>query len=208
MPIQHLKTVEEIATALKDFDPILIEGPGPSDKGREASTVASNIMCSLRKRNLKNPIVVTQGDPVADKGISAISRIVSDELNVPRCLFCLDENIDLNHAKEADRYKVIYESKLSHLTKCISDSTYDRIQKDVKEKVIQYESEDWVEKYALLQEVSKVALKSICGSVTIIHTVSSPIDFSVTCFFQVGIDLGLIDKEYDMVKYKDRQSKI
>lgn len=208
MPVQHLKTVEEIATALKDFDPILIEGPGPSDKGRETSTVASNIMCSLRKRNLKNPIVVTQGDPVADKGISAISRIVSDELNVPRCLFCLDENIDLNHAKEADRYKVIYESKLSHLAKCISDSTYDRIQKDVKEKVIQYESEDWVEKYALLQEVSKVALKSICGSVTIIHTVSSPIDFSVTRFFQVGIDLGLIDKEYDMVKYKDRQSKI
>ena len=204
MQIQHLTTVEEFATTLKNFDPILIEGPGPSDKGREASIVASNIILSLRKRNLKNPIVVTQGDPVAERGISAISRIVSDELNVPRCLFCLDENIDLNHAKEADRYKVIYESKLSHLAKCISgDSTCDRIQKDVKEKLIQYKSEDWVEKYALLQEISKVALKSICGSVTIVHTVSNPTEFSVTRFFQVGIDLGLIDEEYDMVKYQD-----
>ena len=204
MQIQLLKSVEEIASALENFDPILIEGPGPSDKGREVSIVASNIIFSLRKRDLKNPIVVTQGDPMADRGIAAISRIVSDELNVPRCVFCLDENIDVTHAKEADRYKVIYESKLSNLMKCISgDSTRDRIQKNVKEKVIQYKSEDWVEKYALLQEVCKVALKSICGSVTIVHTVSNPTEFSVTRFFQVGIDLGLIDEKYDMVKYQD-----
>ena len=55
--------------------------------------------------------------------------------------------------------------------------------------------------FALLQEVTKVACKQICSSITIAHTSSEISDFSVSSFYRVGLDLGLIDPK-EMVPYE------
>ena len=50
-------------------------------------------------------------------------------------------------------------------------------------------------------EVTKVALKRILGEVTVAHTTDDINEFSVTSFFEVGLELGLIDEKSDMVYY-------
>ena len=56
--------------------------------------------------------------------------------------------------------------------------------------------------FALLQEVTKVSCKQICNGITIAHTSSEISDFSVSSFYRVGLDLGLIDP-CEMVPYID-----
>ena len=56
--------------------------------------------------------------------------------------------------------------------------------------------------FALLQEVTKLSCKQICGGITIAHTSSEIADFSVSSFYRVGLDLGLIDPK-EMVPYVD-----
>ena len=41
-------------------------------------------------------LLIIQGDPYTPHGISAITRIVAQTLQIERCLVCLDENIDRN----------------------------------------------------------------------------------------------------------------
>ena len=55
--------------------------------------------------------------------------------------------------------------------------------------------------YALLQEVTKLGFKRICGEVTIAHTVQDVTEFGVTGFYEVGLELELIDESMDMVGY-------
>ena len=45
--------------------------------------------------------------------------------------------------------------------------------------------------FALLQEVTKAACNMICGDLTVAHTSADISPFSVTSFYQVGLDLGL-----------------
>ena len=54
--------------------------------------------------------------------------------------------------------------------------------------------------YALLQEVTKGALRTMCGSLTLAHTDSEIPGGSVTSFYEVGLDLGLYARE-DLVPY-------
>ena len=81
------------------------------------------------------------------------------------------------------------------------EQDYYSIVNEVEKKLKEYNSTDWVEKYAKLQEVTKVTMKKICGSITVVHTVANPDSFSVTRFYSVGLDLKLIDAEKEMAKY-------
>ena len=59
--------------------------------------------------------------------------------------------------------------------------------------------------YALLQEVSKAALQSACGRITLAHTASEIYPFSVTSFHRVGTASGLYD-EADVVPYAEGEA--
>jgi hypothetical protein len=50
-------------------------------------------------------------------------------------------------------------------------------------------------------EVTKAAMKVISGEVTVAHTMEDIDAFSVTSFYEVGLELRLIDRENDMVYY-------
>ena len=56
--------------------------------------------------------------------------------------------------------------------------------------------------FALLQEVTKVACKQVCGSLTVAHTSREISDFSVTSFYRVGLDSGLINAN-EIVQFGD-----
>ena len=59
---------------------------------------------------------------------------------------------------------------------------------------------DYYRDFALLQEITKIGCKQICGTVTIVHTSADLDDYSVSSFYRVGLELGLIDVT-DMVAY-------
>jgi hypothetical protein len=49
--------------------------------------------------------------------------------------------------------------------------------------------------YVLLQEVTKSAMKIVAGDLTLAHTIEEITEFSVTSFYSVGIDFGLVHEE-------------
>ena len=53
----------------------------------------------------------------------------------------------------------------------------------------------------MLQEVTKAVCRNICGGITIIQTSAEINRFSVSSFFEVGLDLGLIRAD-DMVTFE------
>jgi hypothetical protein len=67
-------------------------------------------------------LLIIQGDPYTPHGISAITRIVANDLQIERCLVCLNENVDPNHALLADRENVRYEIQYSSLLDILKDN--------------------------------------------------------------------------------------
>lgn len=232
-----LTNLLSIQSTLSPFHPLLIEGP--SKDNRDPSHVASQIVSDLRshwkRRNVTKPILlITQGDPLTERGISAITRLVADELNVKRCLVCLDEHIDSQHSVLADRHDVQLELRYSHLVDIINKNNHCADNKTCSSREQQQEEEPlidvidraideridsknkklkainlrpmapWSKQYALLQEVTKLGFKRICGEVTIAHTVQDVPEFGVTGFYEVGLELGLIDESMDMVGYSSK----
>jgi len=51
-----------------------------------------------------------------------------------------------------------------------------------------------------LQEVTKVGMKHVAGEVTVAHATDSIQEYSVTSFYEVGMELKLIDED-DMVAF-------
>ena len=47
--------------------------------------------------------------------------------------------------------------------------------------------------FAMLQEVTKVGVKQICGALTVAHTSGDISPFSVTSFYEVGMEIGKIE---------------
>lgn len=205
-----------LRSTLQQFHPLLIEGH--SRDTREASTVAKRITKNLqerwKKQNMTKPVIfVSQGDPLTERGISAITRHVSSELELDRCLVCLDADIDPGHSRQADRHGVIYEMKYSQLIDVLHEHDGDivnQLTQAVDRKILKYNERRqqlgkdplavWFKDYALLQEVTKSAMKIICGSVTVAHATDDIQEFSVTSFYSVGLDLGIIN-ENDMVSF-------
>mmetsp|Transcript_17851 Transcript_17851/g.42959 ORF Transcript_17851/g.42959 Transcript_17851/m.42959 type:complete len:241 (+) Transcript_17851:59-781(+) len=232
-----LRTIVSIHSALSPFHPLLIEGH--TRDVRDPAVVASRIVANVRRswdeRNVtKPPILITQGDPITERGISAVTRIVASELGVRRCLICLDEDIDPEHSKLADRHDVVYELKYSQLLDVLNGATFgdsdeheqdetyhrdqdkmagDKLTDAIENKIAMKNRKrstlgkdnlaDWYQQYALLQEVTKAAFKRISGEVTVAHATGDIAEFSVTSFYEVGLELGLIDEKNDMVHYSD-----
>ena len=51
--------------------------------------------------------------------------------------------------------------------------------------------------------MTKAAFKTISGEVTVAHATGDIAEFSVTSFYEVGLELGLIDEKNDMVYFSD-----
>ena len=199
------------------YHPLIIEGMGGYDP-RDPSAVAAVIIKQLQARWSAEPaakpiLLITQGDPYEANGISAITRIVADHLDISRALIFLDSEIADYHASNADRYKVIFEIAYSQMAAELQkqqSSIVKNIQAAVDDLVSEKNARrlanekaplpEYYRIFALLQEVTKASCKQICGGVTIAHTSSEISDFSVSSFYRVGLDLGLIDAD-DMEPY-------
>ena len=195
--------------ALAQYHPLIIEGMGGYDP-RDAAPVAMQIVSQLRDRWRAQPpakpvILVTQGDPIEERGISAITRHVANELGIPRAMAFLDPHIADYHKPNADHHGVMVEIPYSLLTTVLESkrlgviSTLEQvIDSALDEKNQQREIEgkgslqSYYRDFALLQEVTKAACHMICGDLTVAHTSAEISPFSVTSFYQVGLDLGLV----------------
>lgn len=204
---------------LSQYHPLIIEGMGGYDP-RDPSTVAAAITKQLQARWFAHPppkpiLLITQGDPYEANGISAITRIVADQLNISRALIFLDSEIADYHAPNADRYKVIFEISYSQMVRALQKerpAIVETIESAVEDLLLEKNARRtrnekptlpaYYRIFALLQEVTKVSCKQICNGVTIAHTSSEISDFSVSSFYRVGLNLGLIDPK-EMVPYVD-----
>jgi len=209
----------EMIEALGHYHPLIIEGMGGYDP-RDASTVAAVITKQLQARWFAEPaskplILITQGDPYEASGISAITRMVADQLDISRALIFLDPEIADYHAPNADRYKVIFEIAYSQMVGELQKerpAIVETIASAVDELLLEKNARrlrnekpalpGYYRIFALLQEVTKLSCKQICNGITIAHTSSEISDFSVSSFYRVGLDLGLIDPR-EMVPYMD-----
>ena len=204
---------------LGGYHPLIIEGMGGYDP-RDPEPIASRIVSLLRARwqaqsPTKPVILVTQGDPIEERGISAITRYVADELDVPRAMAFLDPAIADYHKPNADHKGVILEIPYSLFTSLLEDALpgyivklEQAIDKELAEKNAQRERESkecmqsYYRDFALLQEVTKAACNRICGEITVAHTSAEISPYSVTGFYTVGVALGLIDAN-QIVPYHD-----
>jgi len=195
---------------LAQYHPLIIEGMGGYDP-RDPKPIARQIASQLRERWQAQPptqpvILLTQGDPIEERGISAITRHVADELGVPRAMVFLDPDIADYHKPNADHHGVILEIPYSALTSVLEreragvmGSLERAVDAALAEKDQQREIEGkaplqgYYRDFALLQEVTKAACNVICGDLTVAHTSAEISAFSVTSFSEVGLAMGLID---------------
>jgi hypothetical protein len=203
---------ESPVDALAQYHPLIIEGMGGYDP-RDPEPIALLLVSQLRNRWQANPptkpvILVTQGDPIEERGISAITRIVANELGIPRAMAFLDPAIADYHKPNADDHGVILEVPYSVFTSlleaeqagCIS-SLERAVDSALAEKNQQRKIagkavlQSYYRDFALLQEVTKAACRTLCGEITIAHTSAEISPFSVTSFYKVGLALGLITAE-------------
>ena len=198
---------------LAHYHPLIIEGMGGYDP-RDPQPVARQIISQLRERWRAQPLtkpvmLLTQGDPIEERGISAITRYVADELNVPRAMVFLDPDIADYHKPNADHHGVILEIPYLALTRLLESirpgvnrSLQQAINSALTEKNQQRELEgkgslqNYYRDFALLQEVTKAACNMICGDLTVAHTSADISPFSVTSFYQIGLSLGLVSADH------------
>ena len=195
---------------LAHYHPLIIEGMGGYDP-RDPQPVARQIISQLRERWRAQPLtkpvmLLTQGDPIEERGISAITRGVAAALELPRAMVFLDPAIADYHKPNADHHGVILEIPYSALTSLLERQRAgvmgmleQAIDAALAEKNQQRETEgkaplqSYYRDFALLQEVTKAACNAICGDLTVAHTSAEISPFSVTSFYEVGLVMRLID---------------
>ena len=207
--------------ALRRVHPVFIEGAARADT-REAVIVGRNIARQLRLHWERRPpppgpkVIVIQGDPHAEHGISAITRVISEDLQLPRCLITLDADLDPTHAPNADRLGVTTELSYRTVAASLVPADLDRLSSAIEAALESKRRESEAKgrtipsyflKYALLQEVSKAALQRACGRITLAHTASEIYPFSVTSFHRVGTASGFYD-EADVVPYGEDEDLV
>ena len=207
--------------ALRGVHPVFIEGAARADT-RDALVVGRNIARELRLHWERRPpppgpkVIVIQGDPYTEHGISAITRVVSEDLQLPRCLITLDADLDPTHAPNADRLGVTTELSYSAVAASLVPADLDRLSAAIETALDGKRREREAEgrtipsyflKYALLQEASKAALQRACGRITLAHTASEVYPFSVTSFHRVGTAGGFYD-EADVVPYGEDEGLV
>jgi len=162
--------------ALSKYHPVVIEGMGNYDP-RAAATVASNVHSQLQRHwseqdshadDTRPKLIITQGDPLSERGVSAITPVVAKLLGAERGLVCLDPEIASYHAPNADRDNVILEMQYSELVAVLEREKGKGIVRHLETAVDQSLKEknarrtylgkpplkDYFRDFALLQEVS------------------------------------------------------
>jgi hypothetical protein len=120
-------------------------------------------------------------------------------------LIVLDADIADYHAPNADRDNVTFEARYSEAVAQLEryrpgafaeiESAVDALLIEKNKKRARLGKPPLAEYYrifALLQEVSKGAFGALCGEITLVHTSEAIGEFSVTSFYTVGVDLGLM----------------
>lgn len=164
-----------------------------------------------------NKVLVVQGDPLTARGISAITRVVAEELGLPRCLITLDARIDPEHRPNADTLGVTIELTYSDVAKTLEDVELAALGSAIdaaltsksreRERIEGRPLASYYSDYARLQEVSKAALRRACGSMTLAHTAAEISPFSVTSFYEVGLAQGGYARG-DIVAYSEPSSDV
>lgn len=190
-----------------NWHPVFIEGMGGYDP-RDPLRVADIICDRLRAHWAKNPtiqpkLLITQGDPLEPRGISAITRQVAEQLGLQRGLICLDEHIADYHARDADRHGVIMEFRYSQLLDVLPETETRTPLETAIDKELERKNrkrmtlgkpplQSYFHDFARLQEISKAACRQLAGSITVAHTSEEIHEFSVTSFYTIGLELGLV----------------
>ena len=201
--------------SLAHYHPLIIEGMGGYDP-RDPEPVAQQIASRLRARWQAQPptkpiILVTQGDPSENRGISAITRGVAAALKLPRAMVFLDPAIADYHKPNADHHGVILEIPYSLLTSLLEgeqpgcivaleraiDAALDA-KNEQRKREGKGPMQSYYRDFARLQEVAKAACKRICGEITVAQSSAEISPYSVTSCYEVGVALGLIDAEQIM----------
>ena len=195
--------------AFENYHPLFVEGMGgydTRDPEQVADFVAASVSAHWRQHApSKPPLLITQGDPLEPKGISAITPLVANILQLQRGLIVLDEDLADYHSPNADRDTVILETRYSEAAAFIESQRPGTVAKieDAVDALLAEKNQkraslgkppmaDYYRIFALLQEVSKASLAALCGELTLVHTSRAIGEFSVTSFGQVGLDLGLM----------------
>ena len=194
---------------INQYHPLFVEGMGGYDT-RDPALVADGVVASIRAHwekcpPRKPPLLIIQGDPLEPRGISAITPHVARILDMDRGLIVLDEDIADYHSLNADRDNVSFETCYSEAVTQLEryrpgsvaelESAVDTllIEKNKKRAGLGKPSlAQYYRIFALLLEVSKGAFGALCGEITLVHTSEEIGEFSVTSFYKVGVDLGLI----------------
>ena len=201
--------------SLAQYHPLIIEGMGGYDP-RDPEPIALHLASQLRARWQADPptkpaILVTQGDPIEARGISAITRGVAAALELSRAMIFLDPAIADYHKPNADHHGVILEIPYSVLLSLLEgeqpgsgvtleqaiDTALDA-KNQQREREGKGPMQSYYRDFALLQEVTKAACNRICGEITVAHTSAEISPYSVTSFYEVGVALGLVDAEQIM----------
>ena len=201
--------------SLAQYHPLIIEGMGGYDL-RDPEPIALQMASQLRARWQADPptkpvILVTQGDPIEERGISAITRYVADELGIPRAMAFLDPAIADYHKPNADHHGVILEIPYSVLLRFLEgeqpgsvvaleqaiDAALDA-KNEQREREGKGPMQSYYRDFARLQEITKAACNRICGEITVAQTSAEISPHSVTSFYEVGVALGLVDTEQIM----------
>ena len=195
--------------AFENYHPLFVERMGGYDT-RDLEQVADGVAASVSEHLKQYPpskpsLLIIQGDPLEPKGISAITPIVAETLQLKRGLIVLDQDLADYHSPNADHDNVILETRYSEAAAFIEGhrpGTVAKIEDAVDALLAEKNNQlaslrkalmaDYYRIFALLQEVSKAAFCVLCGEFTLVHTSREIGEFSVTSFAQVGLDLGLI----------------
>ena len=200
-----MNTIETI----KHYHPLFVEGMSAYDT-RDPARVADAVVASIRAYweqypPRKPPLLIIQGDPLEPRGISAITPRVAKILGLTRGLIVLDEDIADYHSSNADRDNVTFETRYSEALAQLEHhrpGSVAEIESAVDARLIEKNKmrvslgkpplAPYYRVFALLQEISKAAFAVLCGEITLVHTSQEIGEFSVTSFYTVGVDLGLM----------------
>ena len=194
--------------ACRQYHPLFIEGMSGYDM-RDPHGVAADAVASLRKHWMAHPptkpvLLMLQGDPLTERGISAITRRVASTLGVPRGLIVLDEDIADYHSPNADRDNVVLETRYSVVAAWLESykpGILDRVEAGIQTLIQEKNRErealgkpplaDYFPLFAMLQEISKGTFSALCGEMTLVHTSRNVVASSVSSCYTVGLALEL-----------------
>ena len=149
-------------------------------------------------------MLVTQGDPAAERGVAPVARLVATELGVERAVVFLPQEIDPDHYllsdKEGSAAEVSYADLAALLDEGEAPTALDQL-KDAVDALLHAKNDrrrseglrplaDYYKGYAMLQEVTKAGLARLCQGLTVAHS-GEPGGDTVTSFCEAGLALGL-----------------